>query len=114
MGLTDLAENAVRNVLALFEGAGREVERHAPSEEHLKESASALHRTAESLEKQIEVLEKLVDSLPALTDAVVGLSNQVSELMRLAAPIEAVEHEASRLGHLLHRHHEPDAPASGD
>ena len=107
MGLTDLAENAVRNVLALFEGAGREVERHTPLEEHIKESTGALHHTAESL-------EKLVDSLPALTDAVVGLSNQVSELMRLVAPLEAVEHEASRLGHLLHRHHEPDAPAPGE
>jgi hypothetical protein len=114
MGLTDLAENAVRNVLALLEGAGRDVERHTPLEEHIKESTGALHRTADSLERQIEVLEKLVDSLPALTDAVVGLSGQLTELMALAAPIEAVEHDASRLGHLLHRHHEPDATAPGE
>ena len=62
-----------------------------------------MHRTADSLDRHVEVLEGLAGSLPALTDAVARLSEQLTELIGLAAPLEAAERELSGLGHLFHR-----------
>jgi len=57
----------------------------------------------DSLDRHVEVLEGLAGSLPALTDAVARLSEQLTELIGLAAPLEAAERELSGLGHLFHR-----------
>ena len=101
--LPQFASNAVRSALRLLDGAEHEVEEHAPGEEQVHEAASALHRAADSLDRHVEVLEGLAGSLPALTDAVVRLSEQLTELIGLAAPLEAAERELSGIGHLFHR-----------
>jgi hypothetical protein len=111
----DFAINAARSALRLLEGAGQELEKHSTLDERLHEGINALQRTADAMEKHIEVLEGLAVSLPALTDAVARLSDQLSEVLHLAAPLEAAEHEAAGLGHLFHRRHHPEnAPTTAD
>jgi hypothetical protein len=111
--LPQLASNALRSALRLLDGAEHEVEQHAPGEERLHETIIVLHRTADSLDRHVEVLEGLAASLPALTDAVARLSVQLTELIALAAPLEAAERELSGLGHLFHRRARRSA-AAGD
>jgi ABC-type transporter Mla subunit MlaD len=112
VGITDLLGNALRNTLALFEDAGKDIERHSPLEEHLHEAVSALHRTADSLDKHVEVLEGITTTLPALTDVLAKLSDELAETLRLLRPIEAVEHEASGIARLFTRHHHDDEDAA--
>ena len=53
-------------------------------------------------------------TLPALTDAVARLSVQLTELIGLAAPLEAAEREVSAIGHLFHRRGRRGAAGADD
>ena len=116
--LPQFASNAVRSALRLLDGAEHDVEHEvehvAPVEERLHEAISALHRTADSLDRHVEVLEGLAATLPALTDAVARLSVQLTELIGLAAPLEAAEREVSAIGHLFHRRGRRGAAGADD
>jgi ABC-type transporter Mla subunit MlaD len=114
--LFDFASSAVRSALRLVDGAGQELEKRSTVEPRLHEAISALHRTADSMDRHVEVLEGLATSLPALTDAVAKLTEQLTELLTLAAPLEAAEREVTGIGHLFHRrrHRRDDTERSTD
>ena len=113
--LLGFASSAVRSVLRLFDGAEQALETEPPLDDRLHEAIIVLHRTADSMEKHVEVLEGLAVSLPALTDAVAKLTEQLSELLVLAAPLEAAEREVSGIGHLFHRRrHRSDSAGGAD
>jgi hypothetical protein len=100
----DFAGDAARSALRLLGGAEQEVEKHSPMEEPLKEAIAALHHAAESMDRHVEVLEAVAATLPQLTGALVKLTEQLGELLRMAAPLEAAEREVAGLGHLFRRH----------
>jgi DNA repair ATPase RecN len=113
--LFDFAIDAARSVLRSLGGAEQELEKHSQIDERLHDAVDGLHRTADALDKHVEALEGLALSLPALTEVLGKLSDQLGELLRLATPLEAAEHEASGIGHLFRRHHhEPDADKDAD
>ena len=101
--LPSFATNGVRSVLRLLDGAEHDLEHPEQLEERLHDAVIVLQRTADSLERHVVVLEGLAVSLPALTDAVARLSEQLTELIALAAPLEAAEREVTVLGRLFHR-----------
>ena len=110
MALTDLASNAIRNVLRLFEDAGAQVEQHSPIEGHLHDAVAALHRTADSMDRHVEVLETVAAALPGLVEVLGRLSDELGEVLTALRPVEAAEHELSGISHLFRRHrHEGDA-----
>ena len=100
----DFAGDAARSALRLLGGAEHEVEKHSPMEEPLKEAIAALHHAAESMDRHVEVLEAVAATLPQLTGALVKLTEQLGELLRMAAPLEAAEREVAGFGHLFRRH----------
>jgi hypothetical protein len=102
--LFDFAGDAARSALRLLGGAEHEVEKHSPMEEPLKEAIAALHHAAESMDRHVEVLEAVAATLPELTGALVKLTEQLGEMLRMAAPLEAAEREVAGLGHLFRRH----------
>jgi ABC-type transporter Mla subunit MlaD len=102
--LFDFAGDAARSALRLLGGAEHEVEKHSPMEEPLKEAIAALHHAAESMDRHVEVLEAVAATLPELTGALVKLTEQLGEVLRMAAPLEAAEREVAGLGHLFRRH----------
>jgi hypothetical protein len=116
--LFDFAGDAARSALRLLGGAEHEVEKHSPVEEPLKEAIAALHHAAESMDRHVEVLEAVAATLPELTGALVKLTEQLGEVLRMAAPLEAAEREVAGLGHLFRRHRHsgggsPSAAAQG-
>jgi hypothetical protein len=106
--LPQFATSGVRSVLRLLDGAEHELAHRGELEERLQDAVIVLHRTADSLERHVVVLEGLAVSLPALTDAVARLSGQLTELIALAAPLEAAEREVTGLGRLFHRRRAAD------
>jgi len=110
--LLDWPRDAARSILRLVVGAEHEVEAHTPIEQPLHEAITALHHAAESMDRHVEVLEGLAATLPALTGALVQLTEQLGEVLRLAAPLEAAEREVAGIGHLFRRRrHEALPPA---
>ena len=108
--LFDFAIDAARSVLRSLGGVERELEKHSAIDERLHDAVDGLQRTADALEKHVEALEGLALSLPALTEMLGRLSDQLGELLRLATPLEAAEHEVGAISHLFRRHrHAADA-----
>ncbi len=103
--LFDFAIDAARSVLRSLGGAEQAIEKHSPIDERLHDAVDGLHRTADALDKHVEALEGLALSLPALTEVLGRLSDQLGELLRLATPLEAAEHEVGGISHLFRRHH---------
>ena len=105
--MLDFATSAARSVLGHMSIGTIEhrVEQLVPVEQRLHEAVDALHRTADAMDKHVEALEGLALSLPALTEVLGRLSDQLGELLRLATPLEAAEHEVGGIGHLFRRHH---------
>jgi hypothetical protein len=106
----DFVGDAARSALKLLGGAEHEVEKHSPVEEPLHEAVAALHHAAESMDRHVEVLEAVAATLPELTGALVKLTDQLSEVLRLARPLEAAEREVAGIGRLFRRRRAP-APA---
>ncbi len=119
MGLLDLVTGPLRSLLGEAERAEHEAVSHMPLAEtreleaKLAEAVHATHRAAESLEQHVKVLATLADSLAPLTDSVTRLTDQIGELMRITAPLAAVERDVSRFEHLFGRRRrgEPQAPS---
>jgi hypothetical protein len=103
--LFDFAIDAARSVLRSLGGAEQEIEKHSPIDERLHDAVDGLHRTADAMDKHVAVLEGLALSLPALTEVLGRLSDQLGELLALATPLEAAEHEAAGISHLFRRRH---------
>ena len=110
--LFDFVADAARSALKLLGGAEREVEQHSPIEQPAHEAIAALHRAADSMDRHVEVLEGVAATLPALTDALVKLTEQLGDVLRLAAPLEAAEREVAGIGHLFRRHRREDPAAA--
>jgi hypothetical protein len=109
-----LLDPFVRSLRAFLGDAEREVMEHTPLAEtrdieaNMLEAVQAVHRATDSIERHVEVIETLAQSLPPLTESVTVLSTQISELLRLTAPIASAEREVSRIEHLFSRHrHQP-------
>jgi hypothetical protein len=109
--LFDFAIDAARSVLRSLGGAEQEIEKHSQIDERLHDAVDGLHRTADALEKHVEALEGLALTVPGLTEVLGRLSDQLGELLRLATPLEAAEHEVGGLSHLFRRH--PHAAEAG-
>ncbi len=107
----DFVGDAARSALKLLGGAEHEVEKHSPIEEPVHEAVAALHHAAESMDRHVEVLEAVAATLPELTGALVKLTDQLSEVLRLARPLEAAEREVAGIGRLFRRRRRTPAPA---
>jgi hypothetical protein len=107
----DFVGDAARSALKLLGGAEHEVEKHSPIEEPAHEAVAALHHAAESMDRHVEVLEAVAATLPELTGALVKLTDQLSEVLRLARPLEAAEREVAGIGRLFRRRRRAPAPA---
>jgi hypothetical protein len=102
----DSAAGAVRAALRTLGGLEQDIVRSSPIEEPLHDAVAAIHRAADSMDRHIEILEGLAASLPALTDAVTRLADQVTEAMKMMAPLEHAEREAAGVRRLFRRHHD--------
>ena len=111
MVFPDFVGDAARSALKLLGGAEHEVEKHSPIEEQAHEAVAALHHAAESMDRHVEVLEAVAATLPELTGALVRLTEQLSEVLRLARPLEAAEREVAGIGRLFRRRRPAPAPA---
>ena len=111
MVFPDFVGDAARSALKLLGGAEHEVEKHSPVEEPLHEAVAALHHAAESMDRHVEVLEAVAATLPELTGALVKLTDQLSEVLRLARPLEAAEREVAGIGRLFRRRRRTPTPA---
>jgi hypothetical protein len=122
MGLLDIALAPLRSLLGAAE---QEAEHVFPVrdledvEQRVLETAQAVRRATESIEAHVAVVETLATSLPPLTEAVTQLTVQLGEILKLTAPLAALEHDVgaaerriSRVEHLFGRgrHDEPPAP----
>jgi ABC-type transporter Mla subunit MlaD len=109
MGLLDMLTGPARALLGGVERAETDAMRHSPLgetrelEAKLGEAVKAAHRAAESLERHVVVIEGLADSLGPLAQAVTRLTDQINELLRVTAPLAAVERDVSRFEHLFGR-----------
>ncbi|MGA3360417.1 MAG: hypothetical protein ABSD82_00115 [Solirubrobacteraceae bacterium] len=109
----DFVGSAMRSTLKLLGGAEHEVEEHTPVEQPLHEAVAALHHAAESMDHHVEVLEAVAATLPELTGALVKLTEQLGEVLRMAAPLEAAEREVAGIGHLFRRRRSRPALPAG-
>jgi len=109
----DFVGNAMRSTLKLLGGAEHEVEEHTPGEEPLHEAVAALHHAAQAMDRHVEVLEAVAATLPELTGALVKLTEQLGEVLRMAAPLEAAEREVAGIGHLFRRRRSSPALPAG-
>jgi len=105
----DFATNAARSVLGIVGVAEQRTEGLVGDVGDLREAVAAMHRTAEAVERHVEALGEVTEALPALTESVTRLCEQLSALLALAAPAEAVERELSGLRRLFHRRRRPAA-----
>jgi hypothetical protein len=116
MGLLDLLTAPIRAVLGVGERAETEVVRHSPLYEtrevqaRFEEAVRAVHRAADSMEKHVAVVDDLASSLPPLTASVTRLTDQLTELLRITAPLAAAQRDVSRVEHFLHRHRSEGEP----
>ena len=91
----DLLAAPLRSLLGIAEHAEDDVAEHSPLgetrdlERKLDDAVSAVHRAADSIERHVAVLETLASSLPPLTQSVTQLTDQLGELLRLTAPLQA-------------------------
>ena len=120
MGLLDIVTGPLRSVLGAAGRAETEVERRSPMyqtrevEERLEDAVSAVHRAADSMERHVVVVDNLASSLPPLTESVTRLTDQISDLLRITAPLAAAERDVSRVERLLHRRRAPEPPGDGE
>jgi hypothetical protein len=107
--MLDFATNAARSVLGVVGVAEHRVEGLGADANELRDTVAAIHRSAESVERHAEVLAEVADALPALTESMTRLSDQLSALLVLATPVEAVERDVKGVRRLFHRRRRPAA-----
>src|ERR1700736_2519847 len=106
MAQFDFLTGPIRSLLGVTE---REIVEHSPLhetqelEQKLEGAVAAIHRAADSMEQHVTVVETLANSVPALTDSVNALVVELNSLLKVIAPVAAVEAEVSKLGHLFGR-----------
>jgi ABC-type transporter Mla subunit MlaD len=120
VGPFDLIAAPLRSLLRAAEGAEAEAVQHSPLaathelEARLGEAVTAAHRAAESVERHVEVIETLAQSLPPLTESVTRLTDQLNHVLRVTAPVAAVERDVSRLENLFRRRQRAGGLAGAD
>jgi phage shock protein A len=114
MDMLDFVTGPLRSLLGVAEATEAGIERHAPTaqlEARLDDAVAAVHRAADSMERHVAVVESLADSLP-LTQSVTRLTDQLTELMKITAPVAAAEREVSRIERLFGRRGARAVPAA--
>src|SRR3954470_22616318 len=70
----------------------------------------AIENATASIERHVAVIETLATSVDPLRASVDRLTDTMQELVTMLAPMETVEREIHRAGHLFGRHHHGDEP----
>jgi methyl-accepting chemotaxis protein len=109
--MLDFLTRPIRSVLgATQQDIARSVRDARDIERNTLDAVEAIERATVSIEKHVASLDTLATSIDPLRDSVDRLSTTLEQVVKLLAPMEAVERDVGRLGHLFGHRHEDKPP----